>query len=117
MEKKNKNEKLVKQETSFSTVVISIFFVLILAIIASLYVLDNYYFKDKDIEFSETDFKSNIIKKKSGNLKKPDLELFESQRFKELEKGYWHEFNEDELEIGNAMPFELKREEEEVTKN
>ncbi len=94
-----------KNKKEISSIFLTVFFVFIIILAFSTYLLKNYYFIDASVEFENND--NNILTtKKIKSLKRFDFSVFEGETYAGLEKGYWYKINNDLLTVGNKKPFE-----------
>ncbi len=95
-----------KEKTKISTVLLSMFFIMFILLSVAIYYLPNYYFLDANVEFNPNDSRASVNIVKARKLKLPDFSMFDSGKFKVLQRGYWDVFNEDNLKRGNSNPFD-----------
>jgi len=96
-----------KKKQEISSVLISLFMIIIVFVGAAIYALPKYdVFIDPAIEFDPAASSKAVVAKKAKDLKPPDFSVFASDRFQVLEKGTWYESAEGDYSVGNNVPFE-----------
>jgi hypothetical protein len=97
-------QKKKKKSTEISTILLSVFSILIISLGAAIYFVPGKYFINYEAEFDYS-ASQRLVVKKTAELKQFDLGIFKREKFTSLEKGYWHAFPEDDLIVGNKNPF------------
>ena len=95
----------IKKETS--SVLLTIFVLLVLALGAAFYMFENYYYAEMRAKFEDPNPKTGATADRIKNLDEIDFSFFEGDKFNSLEKGYWFDNVEGEinLEPGTNNPF------------
>ena len=94
-----------KEKQEISTVLLITFLVVAFLLGGAVYGLSNYYFIKANVAFDPANSSYTVMLAKDKKLKSPDLSVFDGDKFNVLERGYWHEFDEDNFLRGNSNPF------------